>query len=513
MKKNTAEHLAEQIMALYNEYDLRVSGKINNQTAYQLIEKIEQQYATDSLCLADGTRIWNLLRVFLYSNFQKLGQQTSRETINKTSIKSISSLFKESFLPLKLPYNSSVCGFSSGESRKLFNDTYYDIYLDPLYDILGDSLAVFEWPETTGYRRKYDRPVYSRQYVPMHIPMLTQTFWNLLLHRLTMWRNFTLQSEDVLTEIIEYISTTASVDKKKLTNDIYDFITVFVHIKQFLFNVLKKIRPKVVLIRCGYGRFPMALSQACRQLGIPSVELQHGLITAYLPPYRRATPTKNKDCIPDYLLAHGDIYADMVRNGNLFDPDKVISTGYPYLQQTLHERGTTPSLKSSLSPFTQNILFTSQWIVAAEIQDFVIHVAEQFEHDHIDVGILFKPHPYDKNDYSMLSKHGTIFPVDQYEDIFELFTHIDIHATVYSTSGLEAMAFGKPNIFVDLYGLTQHHNLPYIVSSPAQFVEAVEKILANYEEASKEALAVVDNFFKTSPQKNLAEFFTKIGVL
>jgi hypothetical protein len=513
MKKNTTEQLAHHIIAFYDEYDLRVSGKINNQTAYQLIETIEKKYKTDSLRLSDGTRIWNLLRVFLYSNFQKLGEQTMKKKLSKTCIKSVISLFKESFVPLRLPKNITVCGFSSGESRKLYKNTYYDIYLDPLYEILGDRLAVFEWPETSGYRRKYDHPVFSQHHIPMHIPLSTKTFWNLLFRRLTGRKNITLESEDVLQDIIEYISATASVDKDKLTNDIYDFITVFIHIKHFLYNILKKIKPKAVLIRCGYGRFPMALSQACRELGIPPIELQHGLITAYLPAYRRATPTQNKDCIPEYLLAQGNICADLVRNGNLFDKDKVISTGYPYLQQTLQQRKTTPALKTSFSPFPQNILFTSQWIVAKEIQEFIIKVAEMLEQADMDVGILFKPHPYDKKDYSSLKNNKHIILMEKYEDTFKLFTIADIHSTVFSTSGLEAMAFGTPNIFVDISNLIKNTNIPYIVASPTQFVQSLKTILSHYAESVAETKAVADLFFTPESEKHFKAFFTKIGLL
>ncbi|MFH1013376.1 MAG: CDP-glycerol glycerophosphotransferase family protein [Thermoplasmatota archaeon] len=513
MKKNTPEQLASQIIAFYNEYDLRVSGKINNQTAYQLIETIEQKFKTDSLLLSDGTRIWNLLRVFLYSNFQKLGGGTTQKKLSKNSIKSVLSLFKESFVPLRLPKNITVCGFSSGESRKLYNNTYYDIYLDPLYDILGDNLAVFEWPETTGYRRKYDHPIYSRHHVPMHIPLFTKTFWNLLFSRLTGRKKIPLESEDVFQDIIEYISTTASVDKNKLTNDIYDFITVFVHIKQFLYNILKKIKPKAVIIRCGYGRFPMALSQACRELGIPPIELQHGLITAYLPAYRRATPTTNKDCIPEYLLAHGEIYANMVRNGNLFDKDKVFSTGYPYLQRTLMYRKVTHSLKQSISSFPHNILFTSQWIVATEIKDFVVKVADLLDQTHMNIGILFKPHPYDKNDYADLRKNKHIILIDKYEDTFKLFSLADIHSTVYSTSGLEAMAFGTPNIFVDIYNMTHNTTTPHIVASPIQFVESANTILSHYQDAVSETKAVADLFFTPEPEKHFRNFFTDINVI
>lgn len=513
MKTHTPEQLASQIIEFYNQYDLKISGRINDQTAYTLIERIEREYPTDTLRLSDGTRIWNLLRIFLYSHFQKLNQEATRRKFGKDTIRSVFSLINESLTPLSLPEHITVCGFSSSESRKLLNDTYYDIYLDPFYDILGDRLAVFEWPETSGYRRKYDRPVYSRHHVPMHIPLWSPTSWGLLFHKVTGRKNFTVESEDVLRQIIRYVGTSASVDTSKLSRDINDFITVFVFIKNFLSTILKKIQPRAVLIRCGYGRFPMALSQACRELKIPAIELQHGLITAYLPAYRKATPTTNKDCIPEYLLAQGDIYAEMVRNGNLFDKDKVFSTGYPYLQHTLQEKKCTSARKETFSPFLQNILFTSQWIVASEIHDFIVSVADQLEQQHRNIGILFKPHPYDTNDYSQLKKHKHIILIDKYEDTFTLFSVADIHSTVYSTSGLEAMAFGTPNIFVDLYNLADDTTTPYLVRSPTQFVSSVTAILANYQDAVVETKAVADLFFTPSPTQHLTKFFTDLQIL
>jgi hypothetical protein len=513
MKKNTPEHLAQDIISFYNEYDLRISGKINDQTAYQLIQTIEQKFQTDNIRLSDGTRLWNLLRIFLYSHFQKLHQPTTKKTFNKSRITSALSIFKESFLPLRIPKGITVCGFSSGESRKLSDNTYYDIYLDPLYEILGGKLAVFEWPETTGRRRKYDHPVYSRHYVPMHVPLWTKTFWDLLFNTLSGRRNYTLESEEVLQEIIEFLSKIAAIEKTQLTNDISDFITVFVSIKRFLHDILIKIKPQAVIIRCGYGRFPMALSQACRELHIPAIELQHGLITAYLPAYRRATPSANKDCLPEYLLAQGEIYADLVRNGNLFDKDKVISTGYPYLQRILSEKKGTLEQKQTYSTYPHNILITSQWIVAAEIKDFIIKVADELSHRSMNVGILFKPHPFDTNEYDDLKKNTHVFLIDKYDDIFKLFNIVDIHSTVYSTSGLEAMAFGTPNLFIDIYNMTKNSTTPYIVASPQRFVESINAIFANYQEAVAETKAVADLFFTPSPEVHFKKFFKDLKIL
>ncbi len=513
MIKNTPEQIATQIMEFYNQYDLNVSGKINNQTAYELIKTIEETYQIDAIQLSDGTRIWNLLRVFLYSHFQKPDEKAIKKKLSIHNVKSILSVFKEGFIPLDLPKDITVCGFSSSESRKLYHDTYYDIYLDPLYDILEDKLAVFEWPETTGYRRKYDRPVYSWHHVPMHFPIWTRTYWDLLLNKISGRSNFTMHSYEILQQIIQHVSAVTSVDTTKLTKDINDFITVFVAVKYFLHQMLLKIRPKAVLIRCGYGRFPMALSQACKELNIPSIELQHGLITAYLPAYRRSAPTTNKDCVPDFLLTQGKIYTELVRNGNLFDREKVISVGYPYLEQTLKELEKKPGLKDSLSPFQRNILFTSQWIMAAEIQKFVIKTAVLLEQENKDVGILFKPHPYDKNSYSELKKYKHIILVDKYEDTFKLFPVADVHATVYSTSGLEAIAFGIPNIFVDILNVTQGKQTPYIVASPTQFFESFHTIIMHYTDTVSEIRSVADNFFMHSPKSCLENFFTDINII
>ncbi len=79
---------------------------------------------------------------------------------------------------------------------------------------------------------------------PCTFPLWSKTFWDLLSNKLTGRKNFTLESEDILQEIIGFISTTASVDKTKLTKDIYDFITVFVSVKHFLNEILKKDKTK-----------------------------------------------------------------------------------------------------------------------------------------------------------------------------------------------------------------------------------------------------------------------------
>ncbi|MGF3585190.1 MAG: hypothetical protein ACQXXD_05685 [Thermoplasmatota archaeon] len=314
MIKNQTDELTYQTISYYSNYGLHVAAKINNLTAYGLTQTIEKNYPVDAIKFSDGTRIWNLIRIYIYTNLPEVLKQKEGANPRFSPL----SLLKEGITPLKIPkIHNPIYGFSSGASRKYYKDTFYDIYLDPIYDILKDQLIIFEWPEYRGSHRYYTDKPYSKHYIPFHIPIYTSTFWELFSYKLTGHTSFTIEHEDILQEIIEFISTTVHAEKKKINNGIYDFITVFFILKKLFSNILKKMSPKAILIRCGYGRFPMALAQACRELHIPSIELQHGIITSSHSAYIRTTPSDNHDCIPEYLLTYGDVFTDMVKKEHL----------------------------------------------------------------------------------------------------------------------------------------------------------------------------------------------------
>ena len=135
MLKISKDDDVKQITEFYDKYVLHIAGKIQNKNANELIEAIEKKYPVDSIQLYDGTRIWNLLRIFIYLNMEKQNEQSK-----KTSFKSPFFILKEGIKPLKIPgKKNNICGFSSTESRKEYKGQFYDIYLDPLYEILGDD--------------------------------------------------------------------------------------------------------------------------------------------------------------------------------------------------------------------------------------------------------------------------------------------------------------------------------------------------------------------------------------
>jgi hypothetical protein len=486
--------------------------------AFNMIGNLEERFPVDSIKLSDGTKIWNLVRVILCFYIQKQDGGIEAEEI---SSKTLFYLLKEGFSPLNLSNKEiDICGFSGTESRKFRNGKFYDIYMDPLYDVIDCDFYVFEWPTSQGYRRNYRKNIYSKNYTQMHIPIFSKAFLNIGIYKLLQRKGFSIESESTLREIIEYFSKKTLLNENKLSRYVDDAIAVFFNMKGFFVKNLHKISPKAVLIRCGYGRFHMALSQACKELNIPSIELQHGIITKYNVGYVKTTVSENRDCVPDYIFTYGDIFSNIIKNGNLFTHDKVFTTGFPYIEEIIESPPSiNDRLKDFISKFSINILLTSQWPVADEIKNFVLDILKELKKSKQNVGIVFKPHPRDWRDYSDMEKSENIFITDKYDDVYEILKVIDIHSTVYSTSGLESLAFGKPNIFIDV-GKTSikkiidvvDNQTSFMVASPQQFIERTNHIISNYKIISKDTIRVSEMFFKPNAKENIEEKLKIIGI-
>ena len=486
---------------------------------FKLITEIEEKFDVDSIKLQDGTKLWNLIRIIIFFYFQKHEISNKRSHV-LSKFNSFFNLAVETLKPLKFPKkNGGIYGFSGTEARKLKNGKYYDKNMDSLYEIFNNNLYVFEWPTPQGYRRKYNGKIYSKNYVPMHIPVYSKTFWNIAFYKLFGKKHFEIYNEDLIDEILNYVLTAYSTDKKRLEEYLYNNIAIFFYMKEFFTIFLKKYLPKAVLMRCGYGRFHMALSQACKELGIPSIELQHGLITRYHAGYIKTTKSENRDCVPEYILTYGDFFTDIIREGSLFEKEKVVTVGFPYLEEVMEA---PPSIdekvKEFISKFAATILVTSQWTVADELKEFIVRVAKELNNRNKSIGIVFKPHPRDWRDYSNIREENMFIP-NKYDSIYEILKVVDIHSTVYSTSGLEALAFGKPNIFIDV-GKTNiediihvvDNKVSFLVSSPQEYIEKVEYIFSDYEKLSKEVKKVAEKFFKPNAKKNIETFLKSVGI-
>jgi len=483
--------------------------------AFELLRELEERYPVDSIKLSDGTRLWNLMRIMIFYYFQRY-DNVSFNGLEQQDLKKISlPHFILESLTMKYPNNIEFWGFSGTESRKLWRGTSYDIYMDPLYDALGENFCVFEWPNEQGYRRRYEGKIYSKYYVPMSIPIKSSAFWNILLYRFFK-RKPSVINNDALKNIIKEISTKHAVDEEKLQKYIIESIVIFFNMKNLLRKILEKKRPQVVFIRCGYGRFPMALSQACKELNIPSVEIQHGFLNKYIPGYVKAIKSDNRDCVPEYMLTYGKIYSEIIKKGNIFDPEKVFTMGFPYLEKVKDDKPQfTKDMKIFLSKYQRTILITSDYLshISPAVETFTVQLSNLLKQYTTPIGIIFKPHPADKKDYSNLKKIDNIYVTDKYINTYELFKIANVHSTVFSTSSIEALAFRIPNIIIDIGGgYTENiqeiidQNSSFIVKTADHYLQILDIIFSDYDKFSKNAAKKSIQYYQPDAMTNFREF-------
>jgi len=489
------------------------TSSVRHVELFNFITEIEKKFDVDKISLDDGTKLWNPVRTFLY--FHVLNKPSRSGSLY---YKKLFYMFIESLSPINIPGNNKIWGFSTSRHRRHIENKCYDIFMDPLYDVIGDEFVVFERASTEGYHRKYKGKLYSKNYVSMHISIFTKTFWALTFNKLFQNRKIKIKSKETLDEIIKFYSDSTSTNYDKLRNDVYNLTSLLWYNKKFYVKLLKKKKPKMILMVAGHSAENMALTQACKECNIPSIELQHGMILEYHPGYLRFTKSKNRDYRPDYLLTFGDVFTNTVRKGNLFDKDKVISIGFSFLE---NKRKSPAIVDKNLHDFVKNhsktILVTSQWNFADEIKDFVIKLSKKLKKLDKKVGIVFKPHPSDWREYTDLDKYDDIFLANKYDDLYEIFKKTDIHSTLYSTSSLEALSFGKPNIFLEIGNIKEMFDIidnkaSFNAKNPDEYFEKLKHVISNYKKISEEATKVGNSFYKNNSKENLKEFFKEMKV-
>ena len=250
--------------------------------------------------------------------------------------------------------------------------------------------------------------------------------------------------------------------------------------------LFRAMRIKRLIVNCYYGLGHQAAVAAAHDLGVWVDEVQHGLITPSHLSYNAGAPL-DRYALPDRLLAFGE---NALSANYLGGPDSIVLVGSWYLTSM----GALGSLEDSDSwaaslrvKYSRIVAVSGQWSVQDELINFLRTAAS------LDAGIayLYIPRSWDGLDASQFE--GNLFLAPEGSDVYRCMVECDVHATVYSTCALEALALGKPNVLIDLGGLAERYLGPVLadgpyaryVSDPARFAAAVRGAPADPEEARR----------------------------
>lgn len=245
----------------------------------EYIYGLEGKYGVEKW-VVENRHIWPLIRIKI--SFFLRHRHDKEKCIDKKNnmilvrffsvIKCIcSSLFVPLYPLWRRKQNYDVLVFHDNFDRNvnLLDKSFYDKVLDPIVDILNEhKIRVLELERNIGYSRAN---TYSKSYSVELYFMLMK-----LCNTLKRKNNTTLPTEyksflnDLPSELATELIETNLVREISLINKIASMFKL----------LLKRHNTKVVVLSCWYSAYNFALSIACSDLNIKSIDVQHGIAGA-----------------------------------------------------------------------------------------------------------------------------------------------------------------------------------------------------------------------------------------
>jgi len=463
----TGEETAEKLFAIEDELDL----------FYQR---------------AGGVFFWDIVRRRVYSDaWVRTGSFYKRPPRRRTLFSLIRSAY--SIIKSMLFYNPFFASRADilvvgGNRRQLEEDGFYhDILCDPLIERLeqeGVRCMLIERPSLTQGARE---PVKTRRVVHLVIIEVCVTVL------------------DYLRRVRLHLSCEERTFLAMLEERIYKELKIRIGIERLLIEELQKrhnavplcklflrrTSPKAVIVAKAVWKLPFVI--ACREAGIPVIELQHGGIYRDHVVYSYEGPRRSAQYAPDYFFAFGDFWKRMVKFPQ--PPERVYSVGYPY-----HER----ELEKYKNVKQKNqILFLSQPVLKGVFSRYAVEFAKEWGNTY---HLVYKLHPSEnvvwKKLYPWLVDSGVQVMKDGERSLYELFAESKVQVGVYSTSIYEGLGFGLHTYLLDMPGIKKMSHL--LEHKYALKVGSVRELRALLEKQEPAKRVPGEEFFRRNSLERMA---------
>ena len=303
------------------------------------------------------------------------------------------------------------------------------------------------------------------------------------------------------------VYTNLCVDINKIINDYFKDIEMtteetielfenFLCWRYFLFRIMSFLKPRIVFIVGYYSLDCMALVSACKSLKIKTVDIQHGKVGRYQPGYthwnKDVLTREGYDVLPNFFWVWGkNCLNDLKRWTGQSEHHVPIIGGYPWLsgayQSKTHEEKYIHYEKTKeLKQYERVILVTLQNIIN-NITEPLLYV---LNHSPRSWKWLIRFHPVESNEQkkqnislfrSTIANVEWEYPSDA--PLFDILPLSHYHVTLYSSSCIEALAFGVPSILIDKTGVDVYED--YIKDKIFNYAETGEKLLKLLEKDPK----------------------------
>jgi CDP-glycerol glycerophosphotransferase (TagB/SpsB family) len=209
------------------------------------------------------------------------------------------------------------------------------------------------------------------------------------------------------------------------------------------------MRPDLVLVRASYStqiHFPV-LCYVARALGIPSLEIQHGIL------YLGQSTFVSRPAV-QYVATYGPLTSNALKKFGYTDKT-LFNVGSPRFDVYRAMREKKVSAIAPAKPFTiaciVPAILPQSWSDSYEVAEYFSIIAAATAHiPNALVLLKIRPDPDNENFYRSAVAHAfgpAPYRIAQYEPLVDVFAESDAIVSIYSTTVLEALISGRPVVY------------------------------------------------------------------
>jgi len=228
-------------------------------------------------------------------------------------------------------------------------------------------------------------------------------------------------------------------------------------------QMIDEERPDLILLLNEYGRFERSLLIAAKLKGVPTLAVQHGIITPTHHGYIFDKYYKDTLTLPDITCVYGQYYYELLTEKSIYDPEHVVITGQPRydILGSANKIYTKEKFLKDHNVRIGNkiILWTTQCHGLSDDEnmkyvDTIFKTIKTIKNS----TLIIKQHPGEGSAYTkMLKKYIKTYDINSIitkknSDTYELLYVCDLMITKNSTTAMEAVALEKPVVILNLSG-------------------------------------------------------------
>lgn len=454
-------------------------------------EKLLEREKEYDLCKkeVDGFQFWQYERFHIWTCLRTSEELFKKDT-KPRNIGKLMHYYIKNAIRIKKGSTVDIC-FLSHARRCLQGNVYECIYTDALAEKFPHSVTLEKF-----YEMQHLEPLKSSNVVYLDRIVIKANIYSKLAMKLFVCRNKRIKNAVYreLQTALKDILTVKQLDEFAL-HALKNFYLHRYYYKKFKQLVLL-MNPKIMVEVVACSTHTMVMNEVCKDLGVKTIELQHGII-------ERENITYNYSCdatirqFPDKIFLFGDYYKQDVRYP--LNKDCLVPIGFPYFEREIKQRS-----KNKRTDHRYTILILSQGIYTRGLSELAINLQELVR----DRGmrILYKLHPNEYTDWRSLhpglEESGVEVVGQRGISLYDCLATSDVQVGVYSTAIYEGLGFGIRTFIFSQEGAQFMRRL--IELGIAELIGSAEELLEKLRQ-KREVNYEIDFFWKQNALENMVK--------